>query len=125
MERLSDERHAEEVEQQRTQTDNRLKQVHKEIKEVSGLQAGIAARLGKRTMSPEAFDAANEPLSIDLVRLTSIDVAESGDRHDELRLPPVLSARRLKALAGQHYLKFPVRFIVAEMASIDFRAIAQ
>jgi DNA invertase Pin-like site-specific DNA recombinase len=67
--RLSDERHASQVSALRSQVNERLAAVRKEIKEVEKLQQALSDRVGHRRMSLDAFDIANEPLSADLTRL--------------------------------------------------------
>jgi site-specific DNA recombinase len=71
VERLSDERHALEVAAAKSRVHERLAAAEKEIREVEKLQAAVSERLGKRRMSLEAFDIANEPLVADLARLAA------------------------------------------------------
>lgn len=71
VERLSDERHAKEVEALRTEVAGRLAAVREEIENVEALQDALSARVGARKMRLEAFDVANEPLAADLARLVA------------------------------------------------------
>ncbi|RZQ65107.1 recombinase family protein [Amycolatopsis suaedae] len=69
--RLSDPRRAAAVTAARTRHSERLDAVEKEITLCTSLQAALSDRLGRRQMTLEAFDAANEPLVADLARLTA------------------------------------------------------
>ena len=71
VERLSDERHAAELADALTLTSHRLQIVRQEIGEIERLQRELSERVGQRKMTLTAFDAANEPLSADLARLTA------------------------------------------------------
>jgi site-specific DNA recombinase len=67
--RLSDPRHAAAIEYARTRVADRLSKVNAEIGDCETIQEGLSARLGRREMTLEAFDAANVPLVADLKNL--------------------------------------------------------
>lgn len=67
--RLSDARHASAVAAAAAQDAQRLSEVRTEITRCEGLQAALSDRLGRRQITLDAFDAANEPLVQDLARL--------------------------------------------------------
>lgn len=69
IERLSDSRHAEAITAARAQVAERLTAVRKEITECEKIQNALTERLGRREISLDAFDRANEPLVRDLARL--------------------------------------------------------
>ncbi|WIX84272.1 hypothetical protein QRX50_20975 [Amycolatopsis carbonis] len=45
--------------------------MEREIKEIEKLQRDLSERLGRRRLTMEAFDVANEPLAADLARLSA------------------------------------------------------
>ena len=67
--RLSDQRHAAALSAARARVADRLGEVENEIREIEGIQKQLSERVGRRTMSMDTFDAANEPLAADLARL--------------------------------------------------------
>ncbi|MEV0088195.1 recombinase family protein [Saccharopolyspora sp. NPDC050642] len=71
IERLSDPRHAQAISDTRSRTTARLEEVLAEITECEALQRGLSERLGRRELTLDNFDRANEPLVKDLARLTA------------------------------------------------------
>jgi hypothetical protein len=67
--RLSDPRHAAAVSAANAKVAKRLAEVMAELKECYDLQESLSARLGARKITEKAFDAANEPLVLDIARL--------------------------------------------------------
>lgn len=67
--RLSDSRHAAAIEAARAKVVDRLSEVRKQIAVCEEIQAGLTERLGRRELTLEAFDRANEHLAADLARL--------------------------------------------------------
>jgi site-specific DNA recombinase len=80
--RLSDTRHAQAVSAARSHVAERLTAVNAEIADCEALQRGLSERLGKRKMTLDAFDDANEPLVSDLARLYAEREALSGGNPD-------------------------------------------
>ncbi|SDC20313.1 recombinase family protein [Actinokineospora iranica] len=80
--RLSDKRHAQAVSAARSQVAERLAEVNAEIADCEALQRGLSERLGKRKMTLDAFDEANEPLVSDLARLYAERDSLSGGNPD-------------------------------------------
>jgi hypothetical protein len=71
LQRLSDPRHSQAMSEANAKVAARLAVVLAEIKACADLQVSLSARLGGRKMTEAAFDAANEPLVLDLARLTA------------------------------------------------------
>lgn len=78
LQRLSDPRHAAAVSAARSKVAERLAQVNEEIKNCEELQRALSDRLGRRQISVDSFDAANEPLAADLAKLTAERQSLSG-----------------------------------------------
>jgi site-specific DNA recombinase len=95
LDRLSDRQHAAALTAARARVADRLSEVEAEIRECERLQKALAERLGRRdrAMTLDAFDAANEPLARDLVRLSAerevLSGGESGGPVDALGLDEV------------------------------------
>ncbi|WP_163511390.1 recombinase family protein [Fodinicola acaciae] len=68
--RLSDPRHASTLTAVRSRVSERLAWLNAEIKTISDLQKGLAAKLGRRQITEEAFDEGNRPLAEDLAKYT-------------------------------------------------------
>ena len=58
---------------------HRLAEVEAEIRECQALQAALSERLGRRQISVDSFDIANEPLAADLERLSAEHESLAGD----------------------------------------------
>ncbi|WP_051385976.1 recombinase family protein [Actinokineospora inagensis] len=69
--RLSDPRVAAAMTAARARVSERLDQVEAEIASCTEISEALAARLGARKITLDAFDKANEPLTADLARLTA------------------------------------------------------
>ncbi|MET7993090.1 recombinase family protein [Amycolatopsis sp. NPDC005232] len=69
--RLSDERQAARLASVVEREGEQLKAIAQEISEVETLQRSLSERLGRRKITLDAFDAANEPLAADLARLNA------------------------------------------------------
>lgn len=67
--RLSDSRHAAAIEAARARVADRLADVRAQIADCESIQAALSERLGRREVTLDAFDRANEPLAADLARL--------------------------------------------------------
>lgn len=80
--RLSDFRHAAAIAAARSQVRERLDAVLREIAECEKIQNALSERLGRRKMTLDAFDKANEPLARDLAKLTAERDALSGGNLD-------------------------------------------
>lgn len=88
--RLSDPRHAAALTAARSQTAQRLSEVQDEIAQCEALQQALSERLGRRAMSLDAFDRANEPLAADLARLAAErDTLTTGDAPGAVRVETV------------------------------------
>lgn len=117
--RLSDPKHAAAIEYARARTADRLSEVNAEIAACKAIQEGLSARLGRREMTLESFDAANEPLLLDLKKLRaeqkqleaeSPEVATPADsreavakRWDDAEVPE--RRNMLMAALGRHMIK--------------------
>ncbi|MGH3450932.1 MAG: recombinase family protein [Haloechinothrix sp.] len=82
LQRLSDPRHAAAVAAARSKVAERLASVNEEIAHCEQLQRALSDRLGRRQMTLDAFDAANEPLAADLAKLKAERDALSGGNPD-------------------------------------------
>ncbi|MGH3451890.1 MAG: recombinase family protein [Haloechinothrix sp.] len=80
--RLSDPRHAAAVSAAGSKVAERLAQVNEEIANCEQLQRALSDRLGRREITLDSFDAANEPLAADLAKLTAERQALSGGNPD-------------------------------------------
>lgn len=69
--RLSDRKHASALTAARARVADRLAEVEQEISECERIQQALSDRLGRRQLTLDAFDAANEPLVADLARLSA------------------------------------------------------
>ena len=101
--RLSDPRHAGAVAAARARVADRLSAVKAEIVECEAIGEALADRLGRREITPAAFDKANQPIAVDLARLRAecdaltkgepagpvavLDAAEVGTQWDEAESP--------------------------------------
>lgn len=85
--RLSDKKYAASINAARARVAGRHAEIEKEIKNVKKLQIGIAARLGREEMEPEAFDAANAPLAAKLKDLLAEQKALPGGGPDMPLVP--------------------------------------
>lgn len=80
--RLSDPRHAAAVAAARSKVAERLAAVTDEITTCEQLQRALSDRLGRRGITLDAFDAANEPLAADLAKLRAERDTLSGGNPD-------------------------------------------
>lgn len=82
--RLSDPRVAEAMNAARARVSTRLAEVEEEIAACNQISKALSVRLGKRKITLDAFDEANDPLAADLERLTAerdalINTVDAGD----------------------------------------------
>ncbi|MEV6624945.1 recombinase family protein [Amycolatopsis sp. NPDC051106] len=80
--RQSDPRHASAVAAARARVADRLAEVRAEIAECEKIQNALSERLGRREITLDAFDHANQPLAADLARLRAERETLSGGKPD-------------------------------------------
>jgi hypothetical protein len=95
--RLSDPDHAAALAAVLARCADRLAEVEAEIRECEALQAALSERLGRRQISLDSFDIANEPLSAALDRLTAERESLAGGTSGQRETPEALSEAEVSA----------------------------